>query len=360
MNSKIKKLLEKIESNGFEAYVVGGFVRDNILGINTTDVDICTNALPKDIIKIFNVSGNHINYGSISVSDDKYNFDITTYRKESNYDKRVPLEIEYVNNLITDLKRRDFTINTLCMNSNGQIIDILNGKEDLEKRVIKVVGDSNQKLSEDPLRILRAIRFSIILDFDLDEEIIKFIHLNKSLIKTLSYTRRQEELNRIFASKNVAQGLKVLKELDLLEVLEIDYNEIKIVPDILGIWAQIKWSEKYSFTKSSLETINAIRKIILVGEINNKILFDYELYISMVAGEILGYKQQDITKRYSMLPINSVKDLKINSGEIFDILNIKPSPKVKLILNDLISAVLDNKLDNNYDSLKEYLLNKWM
>lgn len=360
VNPKIIKVLEKLESNGFEAYIVGGFVRDTLLNISTTDVDICTNALPKDIIKIFNKNGSNISYGSIALNDGKYNFDITTYRSESNYDKRVPLEIEYVNNLITDLKRRDFTINSLCMNKNGQVIDLLGGLKDLNNKYIKVIGDMNKKLSEDPLRILRAIRFMITLDFNLDNEIIIFINKNKHLIKTLSYTRRQEELNRIFASKNASLGLKLLKELNLLEELEINYNDIKVLNDVLGMWAQIDYSENYNFNKSSNETIKNIRKIVNSGIIDNDVLFKYDLYISMVAGDILGIDHKKISKMHSELIIKSPKDLKINSQDIFKILNIKPSAKVKEITNDLTYQVLNNNLDNNYEDLEKYILNKWM
>ena len=235
VNSKIKKILEKLEASGFEAYVVGGYVRDTLLNIQTTDVDICTNALPKDIIKIFNSKGSKFSYGSISLTDDKYNFDITTYRSESNYNKRAPLNIEYISDLNEDLKRRDFTINALCMNKEGEIIDPLNGINDLNNKKIKTIGNTDEKLTEDPLRILRAIRFSIVLGFDLDEEILEFIKNKKHLIQTLSYTRRQEELNRIFASKNPEEGLKLLKELNLLKELEINYNNIIATKDVLGI-----------------------------------------------------------------------------------------------------------------------------
>jgi len=359
VNSKIKKVLETLEKNGFEAYVVGGYVRDTLLNINTTDVDICTNALPKDIIKIFNKNGSNINYGSISLNDGKYNFDITTFRSESNYDKRKPLNIKYINDLIIDLQRRDFTINSLCMNKEGEIINLLGGLNDLNQKSIRIIGDTSKKLTEDPLRILRAIRFSITLGFKLENEIITFINNNKSLIKTLSYTRKYEELNRIFSSKNAYLGLKILKDLNLLEELEIKYDNIKVVNDVLGIWAQIDYSDNYIFTKSSSEVIKNIREIISKGIIDNNVLFKYNLYISMVAGQILGIDYKIISKMHADLKIKSAKELDINSKDIFNVLNIKPSPQVKEIIKDLIDQVLNNNLENNYDNLKKYILKKW-
>ena len=142
MNLKIQKILSKIESNGFEAYIVGGFVRDYLLDIYTTDVDICTNALPKDIMTIFDIKKAPVIYGSVSIPDGEYNFDITTYRTESNYEKRRPLTINYTSNLLEDIKRRDFTINALCMNKDGQIFDYLNGKKDIADRIIRVIGNT--------------------------------------------------------------------------------------------------------------------------------------------------------------------------------------------------------------------------
>ena len=148
MEREIKKVLNTIEKNGYEAYIVGGYVRDLFLNTNSYDIDICTNALPKELLTLF-PSGNVGIYGAIDFKIGKYSFEITTYRKEYNYQKRHPNKIEYINNLLEDLSRRDFTINTLCMNSRGNIVDILKGEEDLNRRVIAAVGDASSKIKED-------------------------------------------------------------------------------------------------------------------------------------------------------------------------------------------------------------------
>lgn len=358
MNNKLRRVLKKIEENGFEAYIVGGYVRDHILGIDSTDIDICTNALPKDIIKIFKVTSKP-EYGSFSINDGKYVFDITTYRSESNYVDRKPQNVEYVDNLITDINRRDFTINSLCMNTKGQIIDLLNGRKDIDKRIVKVIGDLDKKLTEDPLRILRAIRFAIVLDFKLDDDIINFIKNNKYLIETLSFTKKKEELDKIFSSKNAEAGLKMLRDLDLLKVLGLDYYKINVVPDILGIWAQIDFDERYPFTKSSLEVIKKIRLIIKNRNIDKLTLYKNDLYVLIVAGEIIGYKRKEITKMFSMLPIKSLSDLKITTEVIVSILDIKPSIKIKQIYEDLELKVLNNELKNNNNAIKKYILKNW-
>ena len=155
------EILKKIEESSFKAYIVGGFVRDYILNIPSIDVDICTNATPKELLEIFDNAIPNEEYGSVRVVYKKVTFEITTFRKETKYvGHRKPMEIEYIDDLKQDLLRRDITINTLCMNSNGEIIDVLGVMQDLKNRVIKVVGDANKKLEEDSLRILRCIRFA--------------------------------------------------------------------------------------------------------------------------------------------------------------------------------------------------------
>ncbi len=359
MDLEIINVLEKIEDNGFEAYLVGGFVRDYLLGISSVDIDICTNALPKDIIRIFDIKKETANYGSISIKNGKYNFDITTYRKEYHYEDRRPSVVEYTNNLLSDIERRDFTINAICMNKDGAILDFLNGRDDLNKKIVKCIGNVSDKFIEDPLRIMRAIRLAAILNFELDDEITNFIINNKDLIKSLSYTRKREELDKILSSKNVLNGLKLLKKLDLLYVLELDYDKIIEVPDLLGMWAQINFSSNYPFTKNNLFIINKIKNILADGTINKYTLFYNGLYISTVAGEILGYDKKNLNEIYQELPIKNKRDLCINNNDIIDILEIEPGKKLKIIYNDIICRVLDGVISNNYGDIKNYLLNNW-
>ena len=298
-------------------------------------------------------------YGSIKITTKKFNYDITTYRKEENYKNRKPETITYVNNLIDDIKRRDFTINALCMNSDGTIIDLLDGTSDLKNRIIRVIGDTKQKLTEDPLRILRAIRFSIILDFDLDKEIKDFIANNKSIIKTLSYTRKKEELEKILVSKKAEDGLKYLKNNHFCDDLEIKYDKIVPIKDLLGMWAQIDFSDKYPFTKANLKTIADIRGIINQRVINNETLFNYELYTVLVSAEIMGVTKKEVYKINNSLKIHSKNELKIRQEDVIKILNIEPSCRVKVIYNDVLLKVINNILPNNYKKIRDYILKNW-
>lgn len=364
MDQSVKNILKKVEEHGFEAYVVGGFVRDNILRIKTNDVDIITNALLKDVAKIFPEGKSDINYyGSYKLKVGRYNIDITTYREEGNYQNRRPTEINYVNNLMADLNRRDFTINSLCMNKKGVIIDLLNGREDLNLKKLKVIGDVEKKFTEDPLRMLRAIRFATILDFKIEDKALEFIINNKALIKTLSYQRKKNELNLILISKNYQKGLKFIKEISLDEVLEIKYDNIKKTDDLLGMWAQIEYSDNYPFTNQEKNSIKIIKEIVNYGKIDTNILFKYDLYHTYIAGDILGISKVIISKLYKLMPIHDYSDIDINGKDITLILGIDPSNKIRIIVEDIKEAILNKKLRNNKKDITKYLIinkEKWL
>lgn len=358
MDKIIKNILKKIEDEGFEAYLVGGYVRDYLLGIKSQDIDICTNALPKDLYNIFPNNSNSNTYGGFNLKIKKYNIDITTYRKELKYQKRKPTEIIYLNNLEDDVQRRDFTINAICMNKEEKIIDLTDGIKDLNERKIKIIGNVDEKLIEDPLRILRAIRLCSILNFKLDDKLYNSIKKNYKLIENLSDIRVKQELNKILLNKNFMRGLILLKELKILEILKIDFNDINYVDDLSGMWAQLEFFKSYSFTKQELTNIINIRQIITSGVINNEVLYNYGLYNSLVAGKILNIDRKLITKMYNKLPIKSEKDLQINNNEIINILNIKPSKIIKDIRQELIKNILNKRLKNKNNELKKYILNR--
>lgn len=360
MNNEIKKVLFKLEKSGFEAYVVGGYVRDYLLGIESFDVDICTNALPKDIIKVFKIKKGVNNYGSIPLKIGKYNYDITTYRMDGEYINHKPKSIIYVDNLLVDLKRRDFTINALCMNREGKVFDYLDGTKDIQNKIIKTIGDANKRLSEDPVRILRAIRFAIVLNFELDNDILEYIKNNKEILKDISYTRKKQELEKIFSSKNLGKGLEYLKELDLLDELDIKYDKIVEVSDVLGIWAQIDFDLKYPFTKQSLTMIKQIRIVVNNVRVDNLSLLKYGLYVCLVAGEILGFSKEEINKMDKQMPIHKLSDLKITNDDIMSLLDMDGSPKLRKIYDDVLLNVLNGKLKNNKKIIKKYIIKNWM
>ena len=202
------EILKKLDALGYEAYIIGGYPRDTILNYYTDDIDICTNALPHVIKELFNVVKDNSKFGSLVINHNGYLYEITTYRIELEYNNRYP-KIEFADSLDKDLKRRDFTINTICIDKNGQYIDLLNGKEDLNNKIIRMVGNVDKKIKEDPIRILRAIRLKEKLNFELEKSLEHSIIEYGYLLETLSINNIKSELNKM--SDKAINTLKQLK-----------------------------------------------------------------------------------------------------------------------------------------------------
>jgi len=359
MNKTIKDKLEKFIEKGYKAYIVGGYVRDSLLGIESFDIDIATNALPKDVIDILGLNTfTRDSYGSLYFEEGKYNFDITTFRKELSYESRKPTEYEYIDTIEEDVLRRDFTINALYMDIDDNIIDLVEGQSDLDNRTIKMVGDITNKCNEDPLRILRAIRFSTILNFNIEEKLFNFIKNNTYLVSTLSNERIKEELDLILEHPNKISGLKLIKELGLDKELKLDINDnIKYTSSALGMYYQM--NPKIVFTKNEKDILERIDKIIKYGIIDNITLYQYGLYSCSIAGELLDVDQSAISIEYKDLPIYNRSDIEISGNDIIDILNIEPGEKIEEILSDIEINILYNKLDNAKDAITEYINKNW-
>ena len=359
MNDEIKSVLNKLVDKGYQAYVVGGYVRDHLMGVESYDVDIATNALPNELVGLYeNISETTL--GGITLTIGDYTYDITTFREEIKYEGRKPIEFNYIDTVDKDVLRRDFTINSLYMDVDGNIIDLYDGIKDIENKTIRSIGNINDKMVQDPLRMLRAVRFKSILDFYIEDNLLTFIKQNKELIKSLTYHRKKEELDLIIKSKNAIKGLQYIKELKLEDVLDIKIPEsLKVCDDPIGIWAQLEVSSQYPFTKNELNYIESIRKIFEYGIIDNIILYKYGLYVSRVAGNILGISTAYISDLYKELPIYSDKDIDITGDEIIELLNINPGKIITQIYNDLELNILKGKLKNNKEELKKYILDNW-
>ncbi len=357
------KLLNQIEENGYKAYIVGGFVRDYVLGINSKDVDIATSATPKEIMEMFpNSVLPKEEYGSVTLYLKNERYEITTFRKEIKYiNNRKPIEIEYISSLLEDLKRRDFRMNTLCIDQNGKVLDFFDGKKDLENKTINTVGNSFNKFSQDSLRILRAIRFATSLNFKLSDEVKQAIIDNKHLLKFLSYSRKKQELDKIFIDSNARYGIDLILELGLDKELEI-YNLDKIIlcNDIISIWASLDLSANYKeeFSSSEKAIIKDVKEVIKTG-ITNMSLYKYGLYVNQIASNILGVDKSSVVGIYENLQIKSRNEIDITSNDIVELLNIKPGPIFKKIYDDLTDKIVNNKLENNKEKLKEYILNNY-
>lgn len=350
------KVLNIIEDNSYEAYIVGGFVRDYVMGIKSNDVDITTNARPKDLIKIFpNANIDNEMYGSVTVYLNNIRFEITTYRDDGNYlDNRHPDTINYVNDLKTDLKRRDFTINTICMDKALNIVDLLSCRSDIDKKIIKTVINPLTSFKIDCLRILRAIRFATTLDFELAKEVKEAIIQSRYLLKDLSINRKKEELDKIFSSPNIEKGIMLIKELGLIDVLFLE-NINKVIPcsQVIGIWTMLEVDDIYPFTRNELNLMKDIRNAIKNNPLSYTTLYYYDLYPCTVAGEIIDIPKKEIMDNYNSMPIHKRSDIVVDSYDLIDYLNIEDGPIMSKLWKELELNILNLEVSNN----KEDLLN---
>ena len=355
-------MLNEICDNGFKAYIVGGFVRDHLLGIKSNDIDITTNATPMEIREIFKddcLPGE--DYGSVTVVRKNYRYEITTFRKDIGYDdNRRPNEIEYIDKLEDDLIRRDFTINTICMDKDGKIIDYLHGIDDLKKKIIRCVGDADKKFKEDSLRILRAIRFATILNFRLDVDIINSINMNKELIKNLSFNRKKDELDKIFTSSNSRNGINMILRFKLDKELEINnLDKVRCFSSSISIWSVLDCSDKYPFSSNERDIINNVNIVMKKNNLDPMNLFYYGLYVNSIAGEIKGINPKKITKAYVNLPIKSRREINVEADKIAEMLNKEPGGYLKTIFEDLEKEILYRRLPNDSDKILSYIKNKY-
>ncbi|MGD0577099.1 MAG: HD domain-containing protein, partial [Candidatus Staskawiczbacteria bacterium] len=227
---EVKKIIQDLQKSGFEAYIVGGCVRDFLLQIEPKDWDVTTNAKPEEIQKVFPDSFYENNFLTVtartgSKKPELAEVEITTYRLEAKYsDKRHPDDVKYAKKLEDDLARRDFTINAMAMDEKKKIVDLFEGQKDLKNKIIRTVGNAEERFNEDALRMLRAVRFATTLGFKIEEKTAEAIKKNSVWLEAISKERIRDEFVKIIMADNAAGGIELLRELNLLKF---------IVPELL-------------------------------------------------------------------------------------------------------------------------------
>ena len=361
MYNKGIDILKIFNDYGYSAFIVGGYPRDKLLGIDSSDIDICTNASPKEIMEIFDIDGvSDIKYGYVKVIYKNSFFDVTTFRKDIKYENnRKPIKIKYVNDLKKDLLRRDFTINTICIDCNEEIIDLLNAKEDIDNKLIRTVGNPRYRLKEDSLRILRAIRFMGNLDFHIDKKTEYYIKKYSYLLKKLSGVRRREELDKILTSKNKEKCVKYMISLGIDKALGIEnLGDIVLCDDIIGVWSQLELTQDYPFSRIELNSIKKIRDMLKL-EITDYAIYKYGLYISTVVGSIKGISYKEINERYNKLAISNRHDIVLKADDIMMLLGKDRGEYLSTIINDLERRILNREIKNDKDELSRYVASKY-
>jgi tRNA nucleotidyltransferase (CCA-adding enzyme) len=210
-------IIEQLEASGFQAYFVGGSVRDYLLNRSISDVDIATSATPYEVKEIFSRTVDiGIEHGTVLVLFQNKSYEITTFRTEGAYqDYRRPTEVAFIRNLDDDLKRRDFTMNAIAMDRNGNLIDPFNGQSAIQKKVIQTVGSPDERFQEDALRIMRAVRFFSQLSFSVENETLEAIKNLGSLLKNIAVERIKVEFEKLLVGENANNAIRLLLDSDL-------------------------------------------------------------------------------------------------------------------------------------------------
>lgn len=222
----VKYIINELYKNKFDAFIVGGCLRDLLLNLEPKDYDIATSAKPDNVMSLFNKTiPTGIKHGTVSVVINNNNYEVTTFRTEGDYlDNRHPSSVDFVTDIREDLSRRDFTVNALAYNDKLGLIDYFNGINDLKNKIIRCVGHADKRFKEDALRMLRAIRFSCQLGFKIENKTFEAIINNANLIKNISKERIRDELCKILISSSPSKGIDMLQKTGLLEFIIPELN----------------------------------------------------------------------------------------------------------------------------------------
>lgn len=382
-----RPIMQAIESAGFEAYFVGGSVRDTILNKPIHDVDIATSAYPEEIKKIFKRTvDTGIEHGTVMILDHGEGYETTTFRTESGYqDFRRPDEVTFVRSLSEDLQRRDFTINALAMKETGEIIDLFDGLRDLDNQLIRTVGEAYERFHEDALRMMRAVRFASQLNFKIDSATLTGIEENSALLEKIAVERIRVELEKMFMGQTVQAGLDAFIDTDLYrycpgmdiyrtELQSLTESELPSLDSDTEVWTFITYlfglqngsSTHFLKTlKTSNQIITDVLKIqkvieaILAEQLTPKVVYDAGLERALSAQKIATFfggtiKNDEIKNIYQNLPIKNKSDLNIDGGQLIKVAHIKPGPLLGKVLFAIENQVVNGDLANKQEELVSF------
>ncbi|MBU5074033.1 CCA tRNA nucleotidyltransferase [Staphylococcus aureus] len=387
-----RPILEQIQDNGFEAYYVGGSVRDYVMGRNIHDIDITTSATPDEIESIFShtipVGKEH---GTINVVFNDENYEVTTFRAEEDYvDHRRPSGVTFVRDLYEDLQRRDFTMNAIAMDTAYKLYDYFDGQQDINNRIIRTVGIAEERFQEDALRMIRCLRFQSQLSFDIAMETFEAMRTQMADIKFLSIERIVIELTKLMRGINVEESFNHLKSLKAFNYMpyfeQLDMNQINVTEpidlELLIAIVSVKFDINYSLKPLKLsnrqvkdinqyiQIMNALPSIITKEQLK-MFVYDYDTNLIknvMVAADVLkandiqGHEPlivnlQTIDETLHRLPMHNRKDMMVNGGVLMVHLNAKSGPWLKDVLRQIEIAIVTGKVSNEETEILKWVDN---
>ena len=377
-----KQIITTLNNAGYEAYLVGGCVRDTVIGIPISDWDITTNATPEQVREVFHenkIIETGIKHGTVTLLIKGESFEITTFRTDSVYlDHRHPEEVKYSDSLDEDLMRRDFTMNALAYHPEKGMIDLFDGIKDIEQKVIRCVGNPNQRFEEDSLRILRGIRFASKLGFRIEENTKQAMYDNKHLLLFLSRERITKELletikgeyafDVLMEYKGVLKGVincidelvidkKILNSLKKDSILRFSSFVLPLSKETLSeLLKSLRLSRK---EEERIKTIYYYQKVMFTDDTKQlKHLMSKvscEIFNDLV--DLFANEKENIRKLYTTI-IKTNQCYKLSmleiSGTDLQTMDIAPN-EIGNILNLLLNKVIDEEIGNSKDELLEYV-----
>ena len=363
-----QKVLKKLNEEGYEAYFVGGMVRDALLGRDIFDADITTNASPEEVLNLFDKTfATGLQHGTVTVVMDDQNVEVTTFRVDGEYqDNRHPEEVVFTRSLAEDLARRDFTINAMAQDCSGTIIDPFNGKADLYAGVIRAVGDAKERFCEDALRILRGIRFMAKLGFEIEEKTLKAMKECRHLLANLSLDRIRKEFEGILnGGEYVALALDYIVQNNIFEYIPffsilLKFRSLKRIKYIETLFDVIAFElenpedflAEFPFTRIEKKTIQILLTIrdevlderLILYRFGSRVLYQRHLLSSFYRNKNLDYK-------LPTLVINCRADLAIGPNDVIKLFKKEPGPWVGKLFTEIEEAVVLEKIENTRESI---------
>lgn len=384
-----KSIIDTIERFHHEAYFVGGAVRDLLLGNDVNDIDIATSATPEQVTKIFKkVIPIGIEHGTVLVRYEGESYEVTTFREDGQYsDKRHPDDVSFVRKIDDDLKRRDFTINALAMDKNGEIIDLFNGEQDLKANLIRSVGHAKERFTEDPLRIIRALRFSSQLGFTIEEDTLDWMEQLKEEIEYVAVERITTEMTKFFQGDYVKSGLNYLIKTDIykhLPIFKSNHQLINKLPNTLVplhsfgeviclfhfIYPSIsinKWVKAWKCSNAiKKEAEQLLRALTYYERVNCDSLLVYQLDNDYFDGlcrltKLLypskPIQYDELNRLYKSLPIKSRNDIHFNGNDLLKLFpNKRKGRWISEMIEQIEKEIILNNLANKHECIEEWVL----
>lgn len=389
---KALPVLEKIVEAGFEAYFVGGSVRDQLLGLEVDDVDIATSAQPQEIKKIFKRTVDiGIDHGTVMVLIHDDSYEITTFRTESTYkDFRHPDSVTFVRSLTEDLKRRDFTMNAIAMDMEGYIIDPFNGIHDMDKKIIKAVGNPHERFKEDALRMMRGVRFAAQLDFEIEGETILSMKGNAPLLENIAIERIQVEFEKLLTGQWHTIGLAAMIKTDLYLYCPKLADKRDVLMDLIAdelpfenvhqAWAFFLYTIDAQPEQNSFQPRSFLKAWKLSNQTINKAIIIYEALKVRVEkglldawaifhlGKFLASEVEYLVEHlnmqpkyietldiYEALPIKEKDDLDLSGHDLMQTTQVQPGQWMGEAINQALKAVVSGDLENDQETIIAWL-----